>query len=158
MYTADIFPHLLDKVKSGRLNVNRALLVDRAIFQYTENEGGGKLKDVQGTSIFLQQGFTLDTCTAPSSQTCELDVVICRRTNGDDLAIPTRGIRRMFWNSESKRYVVFFNNSRERQDVELKRITDCRLRSLKQRVYVETDSGLVTFELRQIRDYVSAMF
>ena len=158
MYTADIFPHLLDKVKSGRLNINRAISVDQAIFQYTDDEGLGTTKVAQGTPIFLQQGFTLDTCGASNRQACESDVVICRLTNGDELAIPTRGIRRMFWNSVTKRYVVFFNNSRERQDVELKRITDCGLRSLMQRVYVETDSGPVTFEFRRVKNYVSAMF
>ena len=55
-------------------------------------------------------------------------------------------------------YVIFYNQNSKDRSSPLLRMTDCKLSSRKLQVFVETNNGDQTYELKNVRDFVSAMF
>lgn len=157
MYSADIFPDLLDKVYSGRLNIERAVRVNQDQFTIADPAIDGGLRHIYGEASFFHKGYDSENCSGADSKKCKSDTVIFT-CSGKERIIPTKGIRRIFWNDQTNRYVVFYNESRESQAVKLERKLGCKLDSKNQNVVVETSAGTEKFLLSKVRDYVSAMF
>lgn len=157
MYTADLFPELIGKVWSGRLNVDQALKVDTSSVIYFDADNPDIIHPpVTGALRFFQKGYTSKNCNDP---TCESDTIECGIIGKANERIRVKGLRRMWKNNNTGRYVIFYNKSEERQDIQLKRITDCKLISPSQIVEITSDTGATTtINLGQVSDYVSSMF
>ena len=160
MYTADLYPHLLGDVFSGRLNVERALAVadDRFIVAKEDDDDVRKSFSGQVSVFGVLKGKDPETCTSDSRPECTTSVILCKQDNGETTPVNVESIRRMYRSDETNHYVIFYNKSPKNRASQLLRITDCKLRSLSQQVRVETGKGAETFKLKQIRDFVSAMF
>lgn len=143
MYTADLVTPLLDKVKSGRLNVERALDVGRTRIVLREDDGSEK----------LYAGNLVAFGNDPANE-----LIICRTADFENLEIKRRDLRRMYYDGERDRYVVFRNRTSGSRDSPLERIVDCTLRTISHHGVIQTAEGPREFEFWQIRDYVSPMF
>ena len=145
IYTSDLFNQLLVKVQGGRLNVGRAL--DMARDYLVVETTGGLLQAHHGTiSVFgnFPEGDPF---------------IECKRNNGTVTEIKKDNLRRMFYDEPRRKYVIFYNSGGNR-DSQLKRITDCKLLTRTHVGVIESDeTGTdVSFEFRDIRDYISPMF
>ena len=145
IYTSDIFNNLLTKVQGGRLNVGRAL--DMARDYLVIKTPDGELADHHG----IITGFG-DFPNGPP-------FIKCRRNNGTVTDIRKDDLRRMFFDEPRRKYVVFFNPAGNR-DGPLERISDCRLLTRTHVGMIESDeTGTeISFQFRDIRDYISPMF
>ncbi|KAA3620668.1 MAG: hypothetical protein DWQ08_15125 [Proteobacteria bacterium] len=143
MYTSDIIPSLLDKVKSGRLNVERALDVGRTRIVLKESDGA------QRSYIGNLTQFGND----PNNE-----IVVCRTADSEYLEIKRRDLRRMYYDDARDRYIIFRNARSGDRDSPLDRIVDCTLRTLTHEGVIQTEEGPRRFAFWQIRDYVSPMF
>jgi subtilisin family serine protease len=143
MYTADLIPTLLDKVKSGRLNVKRALDVARTRLVLREDDG------TENTYVGNLTQFGND----PNHE-----LIICKTADTDNLEIARKDLRRLYYDSLRDRYIVFRNSRSGDRNSPLERITDCTLRTLSHEGEILTPNGPRTFKFWQIRDYVSPMF
>ncbi|RVJ45887.1 hypothetical protein CN176_03650 [Sinorhizobium medicae] len=138
IYTSDLYNELLAKAQGGRLNVARAL--DMAT-DYVEINVEGSIKSYSGTIVDFGPGF-----------------IRCR---GDPpLEISRGALRRMYFDAPRRKYVLFYNSKVDDRASELVRETNCNLETRSQIASIEADPDgqVVKFELRDIRDFVSAMF
>ena len=158
MYTADVFPHLIDKVYSGRLNVARAVdLRNDFVVLRDGTELTGRI-DVLGAKRGIDPGDCLES---PESTECNSDLQ-CEREDGTSVYIPINSVRRMHNLAGKKyRYVVFHNVDSVVRDGEqrLTRISDCYLRSRSQSMVIlvpkNGDEEEQTFRFDEIGEYYS---
>jgi|GEM_PF-1113099 len=145
IYTSDLFPSINGKLKGGRLNVSRALDMARAHLTL-EREGGlehhpGNLLDVpsMGANPYIE------CLTGPQ---------------GDVLQIRLRHLRRLEYDSARRKHVVIYQAQGESRDSPLIRVNDCRLTTRYNVATFDSDqaNGQLSFQLRDIRSYVSPMF
>lgn len=142
IYTADIFTTLLDSVLSGRLNIERALDVAR---DYIVIKGQNGIEKHIGT-------------ISKFGNNPQDEHILCRTAVHDELRITRRDLRRMFFDSNRQKYVIFRNSISGNRNSPVERIVDCQLRTTSHKGEIQTDAGPVEFEFRQIRDYISPMF
>ena len=158
MYTADLYQHLLKDVFSGRLNVQRALAVADDQFIIADEEHGALEFSGQIILFGVKRGWDPDECTPDRWEECKSDIIYCERSDSERDSVDISAIRRMYYSDKTREYVIFHNETTWDRESRLLRITDCGLQSRSQQVVVATDDGERTFELSQIRDFVSAMF
>jgi subtilisin family serine protease len=139
MYSADLFLGLKAKVRSGRLNVHRAInIVDT---QVKLRQADGSPKKLAGTLIQIP-----------------IDILICRKPSGDDVDHSWGSIRRLAFEPFSKRYTIFKNASKDDRSSDLIRIDGCNMvtRSHIGKLLLD-DGSEVEFEMGNILDYTSPM-
>lgn len=145
IYTSDLFPSINGKLKGGRLNVSRALDMARAHLTL-EREGGlehhpGNLLDVpsMGANPYIE------CLTGPQS---------------DVLQIRLRHLRRLEYDPARRKHVVIYHAQGESRDSPLIRVNDCRLTTRFNVATFDSDEadGELSFQLRDIRSYISPMF
>lgn len=65
----------------------------------------------------------------------------------------------MFYDEQRRKYVILLNSRQGNRDSPLERIHDCELDTRSNSAVMLPDDGdEVSFQFRQIRDYISAMF
>ncbi|MQX62304.1 S8 family serine peptidase [Sinorhizobium meliloti] len=138
IYTSELYNELLPKAQGGRLNVQRAL--DMAT-DYVEIKMNGNIEAYTGTLVDFGPGF-----------------IRCR--GNPPLEISRGALRRMYYDALRRRYVLFYNSKADDRASALVRATNCDLETRSQIASIEADPDgkVVNFELREIRDFVSAMF
>ena len=159
MYTADLFPHLLNKVYSGRLNVKRALNVEQDVFEIKDKHDPSQTKEISGLVVQfgIQKGYTMESCESANSNKCLTTEVQCKTKNSEIIEIPTATIRRM--QKIKSHYTIFYNETSHDRASKLERITKCNMITLSNKVYVNTDDdGIVDFEFSQINSFISSMY
>jgi hypothetical protein len=140
MYSADIFPNLLDDVYSGRLNIKRAVSINDAIVVFKNDD-----KEYKGI-ISKHPPY-----------------VECRNNDGENLQIAWKKIKRIVHDGGTNSVVVYYeenfpDNSYERQK-ELKRKTNCVLETRTNILQIEDKETNQIFEgqLRNVVDYTARL-
>jgi len=146
IYTSDLFNNLLTKVRGGRLNVGRAL--DMARHRVV-------IKAVDG-SRQVHHGLVTKFGNFSAGE----EYIECKHKNSQIQRINFGDLRRMFYDEPRRKYVVFFNSEPGNRDSPLNRIHDCFLQTRSHIAVLESEDSdeEVSFEFRDIRDYISPMF
>ncbi len=143
IYTSDLHNAILDKMQGGRLNVERVLDTAR---DYVVIRKNSERKVLSGT-------LTRFGNNPPD------EYITCRLRTNKIEDIKRVDLRRMFYDENRRKYVIFRNSESNNRDSPLERIDDCRLVTRSHIAAIETDDGdEVEFEFRDIRDYISLMF
>ena len=145
IYTSDLSNSVGPLAMGGRLNVKIAL--DMASDHI-------RIATPQGEVSYV--GKVLDFDENNRGQ----DFIQCRRSNGSTFAVQFQDLRRMYYDEIRRKYVLFYNSVPGDRDSELFRESNCGLDTINNLATMEVDGEHqdVTFKLRQIRDYVSAMY
>ena len=143
IYTADIFTELLDRVQSGRLNIERALDVANT-YLVVDQDGQ--------TSVMSGRLFNF-------GQDWENEKIVCRTPRQGELRISRNSLRRMFFDTNRQRYVVFHDAVGGDGNSPIEKLVDCQLRNVADSGGIMVDGvGEVSFLFSEIRDYISPMF
>ena len=145
IYTSDLFNELLTKVRGGRLNVDRALDMAR---YHVAVDVDGAVEEYEGT---ISRFGDFAEGQPP--------FITCERNDGALEDVRFKDLRRMFFDEDRRKYIVFYDKP-SALGVTLERITDCDLKTRSHKAVIEADPDgeEVTFEFRDIRDYISPMF
>lgn len=145
IYTSDLFPSMNGKLKGGRLNVLHALDMARA--RLTIDRDG---------ALEHHSGNLLDV--PPMGANPYIECVIGPESR--KLQIRLRHLRRMEYDDARRKYVVFYQEQDASRDTPLTRINDCRLNTRYNVATFDSDevNGELSFQLRNIRSYISPMF
>jgi len=144
IYTSDIFPSLLPHVFGGRLNVDRAVNVGNEILVVKDDNGGRRELVGRVTRFGNEPAF---------------QHIRCRSSVGLETDVLKTDLRRMYFDEGTNRYITYRNQIKDDRHSPLLRDTDCALLTRSHKGEFETLEGeTVSFEFRQVRDYVSAMF
>ena len=145
IYTSDLFNELLTSVKGGRLNVERAIDLAHDRIRIRKD---GEVREFQGKLVKFGN-------FSPGQEYIE-----CALPGGASRQVRLTDLKRMFYDEFRTKYVVFANSQPGFDDSELERITNCDLttRTHEAVFEAESDGEMMTFQFRDIRDFVSAMF
>ena len=140
IYTADFFPSLNGKVRSGRLNIGRAIAVADAQF-----------------TLFDGRSIVGQVIEAPAQFAC--------RGPGPGHTFPIWwNVRRLVYNEVRRRHILYTHAATEQgsRDAELERDASCLVATLSAPVKVLTRDGsesrVEEFTFADIRDYTSPLF
>ncbi len=150
IYSSDLFRNLRPSIMGGRLNVSRA--IDIANTQVVLK------RPVEGSDTeTIEVAFSGSLIEPPSG-----NQLWCRQPDGTDKKYHWSNIRRLSYDPDRRRYVVFFHAAGtppdERVQAPLERITDCKLSTKSNLAVLETEDGEVSFRLQDVIDYTSAIF
>lgn len=145
IYTSDLYPSINGKLKGGRLNVSRALDMARA---HLTLERDGVLEH--------HAGNLLDVPSMGGNPYIECLVA----SQSEPLQIRLLHLRRLEYDPARRKHVVIYQAQGESRDSPLIRVNDCRLTTRYNIATFDSDeaNGELSFKLRDIRSYISAMF
>ncbi|MEA5160015.1 S8 family serine peptidase [Cereibacter johrii] len=154
IYTSDLFRGLRNFVQGGRLNVERAILVNKAQFLVRDGEMKRRLV---GRVVNVRT-----TAERDANSSALEDFVSCRDTSGPDIFHEWNTIRRMWWDGDRGRYSIYWHDaptgSRDSREAPFRWVHDCNMNSLSTEVFVVTSDGQQeSFSFGDILDYTSGM-
>lgn len=142
IYSSDISTKHLYHLFGGKLNIERALDFENDIV----------VIDVDG----IRREYIGRITKFGNFKENTDEYITCENSNGMKSNIKKRNLKRMFYNEDTKRYVVYYQS--QEMDSPLNRDTNCFLTTRSHIVEFETSNGLeVTFKFRDIKDYVAKM-